>query len=280
MLFYGSPGTGKTSAILAIANQMYGKNATNGMVMELNASDDRGISVVREKIIIFSKSKGLFCNDHKLVILDEADSMTKDAQNSLRRIIEKYTMNVRFCFICNYQTKIIPAIQSRCMKFRFAPLPRDQMMDRLEMILKTEGAKYEKSGIEAAISLGSGDMRKTVNILESSHLSFGDVNDENVYQSCGQPTPKNIEAILEILLNQNISEAFKNVMELKNEFGLALNDIISLVSEKIVNHDFSAMKVAILIKDLADIEYRLDQGSSEKCQVAGVVSAFHKFRVC
>ncbi|CAG8609600.1 12556_t:CDS:2, partial [Acaulospora morrowiae] len=137
LLFYGPPGTGKTTTILAFARKLYGQNWRN-MTMELNASDDRGIDVVREEIKTYASMGRIFSTGFKLIILDEADSMTSSAQNALRRIIEKYTNNVRFCIICNYISKIIPAIQSRCTKFRFSPIGEEQVNSRLEYIIQSE----------------------------------------------------------------------------------------------------------------------------------------------
>ena len=139
LLFYGPPGTGKTSTILACAKKLYGEKSSKSMVLELNASDERGIEVVREQIKNFASSKTMFSNGgYKLIILDEADAMTQFAQNALRRVIEKYTKNVRFCIICNYVVKIIPALQSRCTRFRFAPLQNDQIETRLDWIVDQE----------------------------------------------------------------------------------------------------------------------------------------------
>jgi len=142
VIFYGPPGTGKTTTILACAKHMYGDSFPN-MVLELNGSDDRGINVVREQIKDFSQSE-MFSNEifnvnkkkHKLVILDEADSMTYDAQFALRRVIEIYTTTTRFCLICNYSTKIIPSLQSRCITFRFSPIPTLDHIDNIKKIVK------------------------------------------------------------------------------------------------------------------------------------------------
>lgn len=138
LLFYGPPGTGKTSTILACAKQLYTPAQFKSMVLELNASDDRGIGIVRGQILNFASTRTIFSGTFKLIILDEADAMTNDAQNALRRIIEKYTENVRFCVICNYLSKIIPAVQSRCTRFRFAPLTPEQILPRLDKIIELE----------------------------------------------------------------------------------------------------------------------------------------------
>jgi replication factor C subunit 3/5 len=138
LLFYGPPGTGKTSTILACARRLYGPNY-HSMVLELNASDDRGIDVVREQIKDFASTRKIFSSGIKLVILDEADAMTNAAQAALRRVIEKFTKNTRFCLICNYISKIIPALQSRCTRFRFGPIPKDAVSKRLNHVIECEG---------------------------------------------------------------------------------------------------------------------------------------------
>eukprot|EP00878_Enallax_costatus_P026559 GHUV01028505.1.p1 GENE.GHUV01028505.1~~GHUV01028505.1.p1 ORF type:complete len:210 (+),score=54.50 GHUV01028505.1:200-829(+) len=137
LLLYGPPGTGKTSTILAVARQIYG-GAMQNMTLELNASDDRGIDVVREQIQDFASTRSVFSNKFKLVILDECDAMTRDAQFALRRVIEKYTRNTRFCLICNYVSKIIPALQSRCTRFRFPPLDEAHVRERLQHVVQQE----------------------------------------------------------------------------------------------------------------------------------------------
>ncbi|GFH20695.1 DNA replication factor C complex subunit 5 [Haematococcus lacustris] len=165
LLFYGPPGTGKTSTILAVARQIYGSSLQN-MTLELNASDDRGIAVVRQEIQDFASTKTIFASKFKLIILDECDAMTKDAQNALRRVIEKYTRNARFCLICNYVSKIVPAVQSRCTKFRFAPLDPAFVHERLRYVVQAEGVKMGPGGLDALVALGGGDMRRSLNILQ------------------------------------------------------------------------------------------------------------------
>ncbi|PIO76400.1 ATPase, AAA family [Teladorsagia circumcincta] len=170
LLFYGPPGTGKTSAILAVVNTMYSDKQRKSMVLELNASDDRGIGIVRDEIITFAQTKSLQrdkeTTDLKFVILDEADAMTKDAQNALRRVIEKYTSNVRFCIICNYLSSIIPAIQSRCTRFRFAPLSVDHILPKLNYVIAEEKLTVTEDGKQALLKLSGGDMRRVLNVLQ------------------------------------------------------------------------------------------------------------------
>ncbi|KAH7441433.1 hypothetical protein KP509_03G038100 [Ceratopteris richardii] len=170
LLLYGPPGTGKTSTILAVARKLYGSQFQN-MILELNASDDRGIDVVRQQIQDFASTQSISFGakgNVKLVILDEADAMTKDAQFALRRIIEKYTKNTRFCLICNYVSKIIPALQSRCTRFRFAPLSVENVTGRLQYIIREEGLDATESGLAAIVRLSNGDMRKALNVLQEA----------------------------------------------------------------------------------------------------------------
>ena len=145
---------------------MYGSAAAyNSMTLELNASDARGIDVVRNEIKEFAGTKQLFNKGVKMIILDEADAMTSDAQFALRRIIEKYTKNARFCLICNYVSKIIPALQSRCTRFRFAPLQRQHIQGRLEEVSSKENVEMTPDGMNAILSLSGGDMRRVLNLL-------------------------------------------------------------------------------------------------------------------
>ena len=154
LLLYGPPGTGKTSTILAVARALYGAAAMPSMVLELNASDDRGIGVVRQQVVDFASTRTIFSNKFKLVILDECDAMTKDAQFALRRVIEKYTRNARFCLIANYASKIIPALQSRCTRFRFAPLPDADVRERVLAVAGKEGVRLAPGGLDAVVTLG------------------------------------------------------------------------------------------------------------------------------
>lgn len=147
---------------------------------------------------------------YKLIILDEADHMTKDAQNALRRVIEKYTLNTRFCLVCNYVNKIIPALQSRCTKFRFSPLKKSQVISRLSQIAKLENVKFEKEGLNSIYRLSNGDMRKCVNILQSVHLSSGEVTEETVHLCTGTPLRKDIHAIANLLFNEPFTAAFES----------------------------------------------------------------------
>uniref|UniRef100_A0A8D3DWA6 Activator 1 subunit 5 n=1 Tax=Scophthalmus maximus TaxID=52904 RepID=A0A8D3DWA6_SCOMX len=280
LLFYGPPGTGKTSTILACARQLYGDKEFNSMVLELNASDDRGIDVVRGPVLSFASTRTIFKKGFKLVILDEADAMTQDAQNALRRVIEKFTENTRFCLICNYLSKIIPALQSRCTRFRFGPLSPDQMIPRLEHVIQQERWVIDVSpdGMKAIVTLSSGDMRRSLNILQSTSMAYGKVTEDAVYTCTGHPLRSDIANILDWSLNKDFTAAYNQILQLKTLKGLALHDILTEVHLLIHRVDFPPdIRIGLLIK-LADIEHRLASGTDEKIQLSSMVAAFQAVR--
>lgn len=278
LLFYGPPGTGKTSTILAVAKQLYAAKEFQSMVLELNASDDRGIGIVREQILGFSSTRTIFKSKFKLVILDEADAMTNDAQNALRRIMEKYTENTRFCLICNYLTGIIPAIQSRCTRFRFGPLDAEQMSSRLTHVINTENVSITEDGKKALLRLAKGDMRRSLNILQSTHIGYGNVTEETVYTCTGNPLREEIQNIVDWMLNENFATAYKKITELKTRKGLALQDILSEVHLLVHRIDFPPNVRITLLSKMAEIEYNLSAGTSEKIQMSGLIAAFQCVR--
>ncbi|XP_012241382.1 replication factor C subunit 5 [Bombus pyrosoma] len=278
LLFYGPPGTGKTSTILACARKLYTPAQFNSMVLEMNASDDRGIGIVRGQILSFASTGTMYRSGFKLIILDEADAMTKDAQNALRRIIEKYTDNVRFCIICNYLSQIIPALQSRCTKFRFGPLSTDQILPRLDTIIKEENLNVSEDGKQALITLSGGDMRKVLNVLQSTSLAFSAVTEENVYSCVGHPLPIDIKNIINWLLNESYELCYCKIQDIKLKKGLALQDILTELHLFVNKIEFPDSILIDLVIKLAEIEKRVSIGCSEAVQLNALVSAFQRAR--
>ncbi|XP_033222282.1 replication factor C subunit 5 [Belonocnema kinseyi] len=278
LLLYGPPGTGKTSTILACARKLYTPAQFNSMVLELNASDDRGIGIVRGQILSFASTGTIYRSGYKLIILDEADAMTNDAQNALRRIIEKYTDNVRFCIICNYLSKIIPALQSRCTKFRFGPLASEQILPRLEYVIEQEKLTVSEDGKKALMTLSGGDMRKVINVLQSTWLAFGSVTEDNVYTCVGHPLPVDIRNILNWLLNETYQLAYCKIQDLKVRKGLALQDILTELHVFVNKIEFPEPILIDLIIKMAEIEKRVISGSSEAVQLNSLVAAFQRPR--
>ncbi|KAG4147700.1 hypothetical protein ERO13_D05G238900v2 [Gossypium hirsutum] len=280
LLLYGPPGTGKTSTILAVARKLYGSQYRN-MILELNASDDRGIDVVRQQIQDFASTQSFSFgakSSVKLILLDEADAMTKDAQFALRRVIEKYTKNTRFALICNHVNKIIPALQSRCTRFRFAPLDPIHVTERLKHVIQAERLDVPDCGLAALVRLSNGDMRKALNILQSTHMASQKITEEAVYLCTGNPLPKDIEQISYWLLNESFAESFKRVSETKTRKGLALIDIVREVTMFVFKIKMPSDVRVQLINDLADIEYRLSFGCNDKLQLGSLIAIFTKAR--
>ncbi|KAF8103174.1 hypothetical protein N665_0188s0127 [Sinapis alba] len=275
LLLYGPPGTGKTSTILAVARKLYGPKYRN-MILELNASDDRGIDVVRQQIQDFASTQSfsLGKSSVKLVLLDEADAMTKDAQFALRRVIEKYTKSTRFALIGNHVNKIIPALQSRCTRFRFAPLDPVHVSQRLKHVIEAEGLDVSESGLAALVRLSNGDMRKAMNILQSTHMASEKISEEEVYLCTGNPLPRDIEQISHWLLNEPFAESYKKISEMKTRKGLAIVDIVREVTMFVFKIKMPSDVRVQLINDLADIEYRLSFGCNDKLQLGAIISTF------
>ncbi|KAK2581831.1 hypothetical protein KPH14_002297 [Odynerus spinipes] len=278
LLLYGPPGTGKTSTILACARKLYTPAQFNSMVLEMNASDDRGIGIVRGQILNFASTGTMYRSGYKLIILDEADAMTNDAQNALRRIIEKYTDNVRFCLICNYLSKIIPALQSRCTRFRFGPLQAEQILPRLNEVIEMEKVKVTEDGKQALMTLCGGDMRKVLNILQSTWLAFGSVTEETVYTCVGHPLPVDIKNIVNWLLNESYELAYCKIQDLKIKKGLALQDVLTELHVFVNKIDFPDSILMNLVVKMAEIEKRVAVGCSEAVQLNALVAAFQGAR--
>jgi replication factor C subunit 3/5 len=301
---YGPPGTGKTSTIVAAAKRMYGASKYNSMTLELNASDARGINVVRNEIKEFAGTKQLFSKGIKLIILDEADAMTNDAQFALRRVIEKYTKNARFCLICNYVSKIIPALQSRCTRFRFAPLLPDQIRGRLEEVAKQENVPLTEDGVEAILDLSCGDMRRVLNLLQSTAMSNlpstststdmdmeidGDektttttipIDETAVYLTSGSPLPKDIDIILSSLLNDTFRDSNTKISNLCSTKGYALVDVLQLLTLKLCTMTgLDSIPLGKLLDGMSQVECRLaTNGTEEKIQTASLVGIFIETR--
>jgi len=284
MLLHGPPGTGKTSTIIALAKTMY-KEKFKSMTLELNASDARGIDVVREHIKTFVSVKQLFSTgatqgQPKLVILDEADNMTNTAQFALRRMIEQYAPNARFILICNYSSKIIPALQSRCTKLRFAPLNESQIVGRLYHVADCEKVELTKDGAEAIVKVSNGDMRKVLNVFQTTSMAHGKVDATAVYDSTGVPPPHDLDQFLRTLMNGSVSfsAGLQGLQELLRSKGYAVDDFLLLMHRQLVELDLPTPQRVQLTCTLADIDWRLKQGCSERVQLAAVVGAFHEAR--
>lgn len=273
LLFYGPPGTGKTTTISVCAKKLYGKYSSS-MVLELNASNDNGISIIREQIKDFAGTQNMFLQGIKLIILDEADNLSIEAQNALRRVIEKYSNNTRFCLICNYINKIIPAIQSRCARFRFPPLTIKDISIQLNNICSKEGLTIENSAIEALFRIAKGDMRSILNIVQICIpvLKNKTINDEIIYKCTSKPSDKLIKDIIDIIDNNSLKDAFYEMKEITKNCNLI--DIISFIIDEIVITDINSEKKCQLLIELAEIENNIvfSKDVQMDMQLGGLIS--------
>lgn len=277
LLFYGPPGTGKTSAIGALAREIYGDNYRN-MVLELNASDDRGIDVVRNQIKEFASTRQIFSKGYKLIILDEADAMTSAAQNALRRIIEKFTKNTRFCILANYTHKLTPALLSRCTRFRFQPLEENAINLRLMNVMAHEHMQLSESAKEALLRLSMGDMRRALNVLQATKATIDNpekevIGDDAIYECTGAAHPRHIENALDTILKDDWSTAYFSVNKIRTNNGLALIDIINGIVELLEGYKLKEATRLQLLCRLADIEYAMSKGQNDKIHCSATIAA-------
>ncbi|GMG39975.1 unnamed protein product [Ambrosiozyma monospora] len=274
LLFYGPPGSGKTSTIIALARELYGKNYRN-MVLELNASDDRGINVVRDQIKNFASTRQIFSSGFKLIILDEADAMTNTAQNALRRVIEKYTKNTRFCILANYAHKLNPALLSRCTRFRFSPLSTKAIEERVAVVVKKENLKLSHDAKAGLLKLSEGDMRKALNVLQACTAALDSKDDEitveMVYECVGAPSPRSIEVVLDSIIKNDWSNAYSTMTKIRKTEGLALIDLLSGFVEILERYELKPKTRMDILEGLGDIEYGISKGGSERIQSTAVI---------
>lgn len=273
LLFAGPAGTGKTTAALAISRELYGENWRDN-ILELNASDERGIDVIRNKVKDFARTKALEDIPFKIIYLDESDALTKEAQHALRRIMEDYTHTVRFILSCNYSSKIISPIQSRCAVFRFKPLPKESVIEILSKIIENEGLTYVPEALELIYEVSEGDMRKAENLLQACASVTKNINVKSVTEVVGFAEPKEISKIIQLAIAGKFTDAKRKLVNVMVDYGLSGLDIIKQMQKEIWKLDLDDKLKINLIKSCGEYEFRLVEGSNEFIQLAAMLAEF------
>lgn len=289
LLIYGAPGTGKTSSILALCNQLYGPERVNERVIELNASDERGINVVRGKIISFAKvaigtsDPKYLCPPYKIIILDEADAMTKEAQAALRKVMEENSNITRFCFICNYINQIIEPINSRCVKIRFKPINNKLIVEKLYWIANKEKIIINKDALKSISEISNGDLRKSILMLQNvKYIKINDginslINETDIYEMCKYISNAELSRYInEIKSNSNVTNIIKITRDIINK-GYIFNSVIVKIIEYIVSsNDILDSTKAKILFEMSFIEKNINDGADEYIQLLKLLNNISK----
>ncbi|MFB5609481.1 MAG: replication factor C small subunit [Nitrosarchaeum sp.] len=268
LMFSGSAGVGKTTTALCISRQILGEYAKD-YTLELNASDERGIGMVREKVKKFSRYAGMAEVPFKIIILDEADEMTSDAQTALRRIIEDTAKYCRFILIANNISKIIDPIQSRCATFKFTSIPEEDMINHLENIAKKEKVKSDKKGLKAIYEYSDGDLRHAINLMQAT-ASLGQITEENVKASAGLTKTSDVDEVLKMALSGKVIEAREKMIELIKVYGMSESDFLKYINSAVfrLKHD----KLSDILQIIAKYDYRILVGANSEIQLSALLA--------
>ena len=272
LLFSGSAGVGKTTTALCLSRQILGEYAKD-CTLDLNASDERGIGMVREKVKKFSRFAGMVDVPFKIIILDEADEMTSDAQTALRRIIEDAAKICRFILIANNVSKIIEPIQSRCAAFKFTSVSEQDVVARLEEIAKKEKVKTDKKGLKAIYEYTDGDLRHAINLMQAT-ASLGGITEENVKASAGLTKISDVDEVLKIALSGKVTEAREKMIELIKVYGMSESDFLKYLNSAVFKSKHS--KLSDILQVIAKYDYRILVGANSEIQLSAMLAELAK----
>jgi replication factor C small subunit len=271
LLFAGPPGNGKTTAALCIVRELFGEGWQRNF-LELNASDERGIDTIRTKVKNYARSGAIGEVPYRIVYLDESDALTSDAQHALRRTMEKYTRTTRFILACNYSSKIIEPIQSRCAVFRFRRLAEKDISKVLKNIAKSEKLNLADKAVDAIIHVSEGDMRRAINLLQAASTLGKQITEKTVYDVSATAHPEDVKEMMKLALDGKFEEARKKLLDLLIGQGLAGDDVLRQVHRQIFDLDLPEPVKVKLIDRMGEFDFRLTEGANEQIQLEAALA--------